>query len=348
MIKNIKILAIESSCDDTAAAVIQFDGKTFKVLSSIVSSQVKIHARYGGVVPEVAARKHVERILPLINSTLNQASVKLKNLSAIAFTGGPGLVTSLLVGTETAKSLSYATGVPLIKINHIEGHIYSALVNSTTAEVKKIFPALCLIVSGGHTELILMKDHGKYKRVGGTRDDAVGEAFDKVAKMMDLGYPGGPIVSAWASKFSGKSRFELPRLMINSGDLEMSFSGIKTSVLYKLNELKKTDDRVKAEMCYEFQEAATDVLISKTLQAAEKYKVNSLILGGGVSANKVLRGKLDTLVAEKLTGVKLYKPELIYSGDNAVMIGVAACFHYLNKDFITPFGFRPNPNWELV
>ena len=408
MKKSIKILAIETSCDETAAAVLEFQNSKVEILSDLVSSQVKVHAKFGGIVPEVAARLQMEQVLPIVNGALEEAKVKPKDLNAIAFTGGPGLITSLLVGAETAKTLAYAWDKPLIKINHLEGHVYSSLINE---DVK--FPALCLIVSGGHTELIYMKKHGDYERIGGTRDDAVGEAFDKVAKMLNLGYPGGPIIAAQAAKFralaapfslrdttadtvdspakvknasslrvtasggrqnsnsvlplaslklrrSGyptksvpfripyQAPISLPRPMLDTGDFEMSFSGLKTAVLHALSKFKKITDEIKIEMCYEFQEAVTDVLVYKTLDAAQKLNVKSLILGGGVSANQALRAKLLTAVKNQAPRVKVYLPEIKYTGDNAVMIGLAAYHHYKKKDFISSFGFRAEPNWELV
>lgn len=355
MKKSIKILAIETSCDETAAAVLKFEKNKVKILSDLVSSQVAIHAKYGGIVPEVAARLQMEQILPIVNAALIEAKVEPQNLQAIAFTAGPGLITSLLVGTETAKTLSYAWNKPLIKINHLEGHIYSALINKNVK-----FPALCLIVSGGHTELIYMRNHGDYERIGGTRDDAVGEAFDKVAKMMNLGYPGGPIISKKAQEYVNKKNtahkssqisnisIKLPRPMLDSGDFEMSFSGLKTAVLHALSKFKKITTEIKTVMCYEFQEAITDVLVYKTLNAAQKLQIKSLILSGGVSANSRLREKLLTVIKQQTPRVKVYLPELKYTGDNAVMIGLASYHHYKNKDFISPFGFRPEPNWELA
>jgi N6-L-threonylcarbamoyladenine synthase len=215
-------------------------------------------------------------------------------------------------------------------------------------EVK--FPALCLIVSGGHTELIYMRNHGKYERIGGTRDDAVGEAFDKVAKMMDLGYPGGPIISRLAAKKcpTSNAQYSLPRPMINTGDFEMSFSGLKTAVLHALSKIKKITPTVKVAICHEFQEAVSDVLIYKTIDAAQKLKAKSIVLGGGVSANQVLRQKLSSVAKNQLPQVNIYLPELKYTGDNAVMVGLAAFHHLKKKEFISPFGFRADPNWELV
>jgi len=349
MKKIITILAIETSCDETAASVLQASPDGFEVLSDIISTQVRTHAKYGGIIPEIAARMHIENMIPIVNQALKKAKKKPTDIDAIAVTGGPGLITSLLVGVETAKSLSVAWNIPLIKVNHIEAHICSSLVSKNQDEIKSLLPALALVVSGGHTELILMNDFGKYKWIGGTRDDAVGEAFDKVAKMLKLGYPGGPAISALAEKYSpGKLSPEitLPRPMINTGDFEMSFSGIKTSVLYNWNKSRQ-GKKLKKAMAHEFQEAVTDVLVYKTASAIKEHKVKSLLLGGGVAANKVLRRKLENAVNE-IPGVELSMPEIKYTGDNAVMIGVVAYFQYLNKDFCEVKNFRPDPNWEVT
>ncbi|PIR93963.1 tRNA (adenosine(37)-N6)-threonylcarbamoyltransferase complex transferase subunit TsaD [Candidatus Falkowbacteria bacterium CG10_big_fil_rev_8_21_14_0_10_39_11] len=347
MSNPITILAIESSCDETAAAVLEFRADKVAILSDLVSSQVKTHAKYGGVIPEVAARMHIKQIIPIVDTALKEAAVNSDIIDAIAVTGGPGLIPSLLVGVETAKSLSLAWNKPLIKVNHIEGHVFSSLLNENLSELKNLFPALCLVVSGGHTDLILVKNFGDYERVGGTRDDAVGEAYDKVAKMMDLGYPGGPIISKLASEVTG-SPFELPRPMIDSTDFDMSFSGIKTSVLYKLQKYSEITDQVKKEMSFEFEQAVSDVLVTKTIKAAKQFDVKSILIGGGVAANKTLRDKLQTTVAATLKNTPVKIPEIKYTGDNAVMIGFPAYFHYLNKNFTDIKGFRPDPNWELV
>ncbi len=347
--KTIKILAIETSCDETAVALICVDQNNFTPLQSVISSQVKTHAKFGGVVPEVAARMHIKQILPLIDLVLKKEKIKPQDLNAIAVTGGPGLISSLLVGTETAKALAFAWKKPLIKVNHIEGHVYSSLINEKPKNIAKLFPALSLVVSGGHTELILMKEHGKYKFIGGTRDDAVGEAFDKVAKILNLGYPGGPAVSRLALEYKSinKKLFDLPRPMINVPGFEMSFSGIKTAVLYAWEKSGKTKAQ-KIAMAYEFQEAVTDVLVSKTLLAAKKYQVKSLFIGGGVAANQRLRSKLTTIFENNLPEINLKFPAMENTGDNALMIALPAYFHYLKKDFQKIKGFRPDPNWELV
>ena len=364
------ILGIETSCDETAAAVVEHNPKKgdFFIHSNIISSQVKIHSKYGGIVPEVAARNHVKNIIPVVDKAMHK--FKPNDIDAIAVTNGPGLITSLLVGVETAKALAYAWGKPLIAVNHLEGHIYSAM-KMREYENMKInnfnFPALALIVSGGHTQLVLMTDYGKYKIIGETRDDAAGEAFDKVGKMLGLGYPGGPVVSAFAEKFLisnspnkiQKLKFKnikLPRPMIDSKDFDFSFSGLKTAVLYSLRAIshkavsckttKRTPTayslRLTAEMCAEFQQAVIDVLITKTQRAAKQYNVKNIILSGGVSANKSLRERF-----KKEFGDKLLLPGPGLSTDNAVMIAVAGVYHFLKKDFVNVNEIKVNSNLTL-
>jgi N6-L-threonylcarbamoyladenine synthase len=360
-----KILGIESSCDETAASVVDFSGGKITVLSSLISSQVKIHAQYGGVVPEVAARLHIQSILPMIDLALQEAKVDWKKIDAIAVTAGPGLMSSLMIGVETAKTLAVALDKPLIRVNHIEGHLWSCLGKSTDyglcadntdygATLKKVkFPAVALIVSGGHTQLIYVKDYLKYKLIGGTKDDAAGEAFDKTAKILELGYPGGPAISKAALNATGEFKIKLPRPMMDSKDFEMSFSGLKTAVLYSWKDLflktsKDNIEKAKAEMAKEFQQAVVDVLIGKTLKAAKKYKAQTIILGGGVSANGGLRGQLRTAIADTLPKVKVYFPEMAMTGDNAAMIAIAGYFHAKKKDFVSPLKLKADANWELV
>ncbi|MBU0620094.1 tRNA (adenosine(37)-N6)-threonylcarbamoyltransferase complex transferase subunit TsaD [Patescibacteria group bacterium] len=346
------ILGIETSCDETSASIVQRRYGKIKILSNIIFSQINIHKKYGGVVPEIAGREHVLNILPVIDQALIKAKIKLKQIDAIAVTNKPGLITSLIVGVETAKVLSYGLSIPLIKINHIEGHIYanwlspiSKISNFQFPISKKksnIFPALILTVSGGHTMLILMKDHGKYQIIGNTVDDATGEAFDKAAKMMGLSYPGGPAVAAEAAKFDQKEKryalcvpcyASLPRPMINSQNYNFSFSGLKTALLYALKKDKNYKKKIP-EYCYEFQQAIIDVLISKTIKAALEFKVNAIMLTGGVSANKALREQIKKAVASKAPDLKLKITNLSYCGDNAAMIAMAGYYHALKKDFI--------------
>ena len=273
-----KILGIESSCDETAAALVDYTGGRFSVLSNVVASQIEIHKKTKGVVPEVAARCHVEAIIPVIKEAMQNETKP----DAIAITKGPGLVTSLRIGVDTARTLSFFWGVPMIGVNHLEGHIYASVLQNTAIE----FPALCLVVSGGHTELVLMKKHLDYKIIGETRDDAAGEAFDKVAKILDLGYPGGPEISKLAKEGNPKA-IDFPRPMIDSKDFDFSFSGLKTAVLYYVKNLKPKTYNLKPDICASFEQAVVDVLVAKTICAAKKYKVKTVILGGGVSANNV-------------------------------------------------------------
>jgi len=320
-----KILGIETSCDETAASVIE-NNNNIKVLSNIISSQIEIHKKYGGVVPEVAAREHVLNILPVVNEALAKAGIKRneapKKLDALAVTIGPGLITSLIVGVETAKTLAYVWKLPVISINHIEGHIYANFIG----DYKKIkLPAIILTVSGGHTMLVLMKSHGKFQTIGDTRDDAAGEAFDKAAKLMDIGYPGGPVISAMSEKFNGKNKINLPRPMLNSGNFDFSFSGLKTALLYQLKKDKDWRNRIP-EYSQDFQQAIIDVLIGKTIKAAKKYNVKTVMLAGGVAANKELRKQLQNAVEQKLKDVNFKMPELEYTTDNAAMIATAGYF----------------------
>ncbi len=334
------VLGIETSCDETAAAIAKEEDNKISILSNIVSSQIEIHKQYGGVVPEVAAREHVLNILPVVNEALQKAGIKKdeasKNIDAIAITSGPGLITSLQTGVETAKTLSYTWKVPVVEINHIEGHIYANWISPEDEEIKTNieFPALILTVSGGHTMLILMKDHGKFEIIGDTRDDAAGEAFDKAAKLMDIGYPGGPIISAYAEKFNNleSKNISLPRPMINSGDFDFSFSGLKTALRYKLEKDKEWKQKIP-EYSHEFQQAVIDVLISKTIKAAKKHEAKTIMLAGGVSANTELRNQLRAQLDKQLLNSKFLVPEMSYTTDNAAMIATAGIFKAKQKKF---------------
>lgn len=366
-----KILGIETSCDETAAAVIEGGRGHVSVLSNIVSSQINIHKKYGGVVPEVAAREHVLNILPVIDSALAKAGIKReeirKKIKAIAVTVGPGLITSLMVGAETAKTLSYVWQIPIIPINHIEGHIYANFINSriyrefktNNSESNIKFPALILTVSGGHTMLVLMREHGKYKTIGETRDDAAGEAFDKAAKLLGLGYPGGPAIAAEAARFpisdfrfpnnkKNKSQISLPRPMIDSSNFDFSFSGLKTALLYAIKDDKHWEKNV-TEYCYEFQQAIIDVLIHKTIKAAKKFNVNTIMLAGGVAANKELRKQMAKAVKNKILNFKFRIPNLKFCTDNAAMIAAAGYFRAVKKDF-TPLPRRSlsKGGWDKI
>ena len=356
------ILGIETSCDETAAAVVRGPEKarqsaSVRVVSNIVSSQIDIHQKYGGVVPEVAAREHVLQILPVINEALKTAGIKRgrasQEIDAMAAVTGPGLITSLMVGVETAKTLAYAWQIPVIAINHIEGHIYANFVSanskSQTLNPKQMqnakckmqninFPALILTVSGGHTMLVLMTGHGKYKTIGDTRDDAAGEAFDKAANLLGLGYPGGPAIAAEAKKLrvaSCELRVQLPRPMINSISFDFSFSGLKTALLYAIKKDKDWKKRIPA-YAHEFQQAVIDVLISKTIKAGQKYNVSTIMLAGGVSANTELRQQMTQSIKNNLPQINFIMPDLKYTTDNAVMVAAAGYFKALRKEF-TPW-----------
>lgn len=353
------ILGIETSCDDSAAALVEvkapaFAKAGFVVNSSLISSQIKIHSKYGGIVPEVAARNHVLNLPLVIDETF--ASRKLKPQTRpqdrpdlIAVTSGPGLVTSLLVGVWTAQALSLAWQVPLVGVNHIEGHILANWLDlkyrSLKDEAPISLPALCLVVSGGHTELVWVPRLGKYKVLGRTRDDAAGEAYDKVAKLLGLGYPGGPIIDKLSQK--GRSRqFDLPRPMINSKDFDFSFSGLKTAARYLIEKRKirglKTAKMI-ADFCASFQAAVTDVLVEKTLKAAQKYEPKTIILGGGVAANSGLRARLRKDCAS--FGFNFYLLPLKYTTDNAAMIAAAGYVNRAKAKVVQDI--KADPNWEL-
>ncbi len=345
------ILAIESSCDETAVAILRYKGQTFSVLANVVSSQVAIHAKFGGVIPEVAARMHIENILPIIDQALDQANINLKKIDFLAVTNGPGLMSSLLVGLETAKALSLALKIPLIPVNHLEGHLFSA-VKKSFSEIK--LPAVGLIVSGGHTQIIEVKKMGKYQIIGETRDDAVGEAFDKVAKILNLGYPGGPAISQVAKEVKENHGFaiNLPRPMIESKNLEMSFSGIKTAVLYLWQKYEKILsgselERFKKAVAYEFQKAVVEVLVSKTVSAIENTKAKTFLLGGGVSANSYLRTELNRDILEKFPKCRILIPEISLTGDNAVMIAMAGIVKIKEQKKMDPTKLKADPNLDF-
>jgi len=308
-----KILGIETSCDETAAAVVE-DG--VRLWSNPVASQVEIHARYGGIVPEVASRQHMLAIIPIIKQAMAEADVTWKDLSGIAVTYGPGLAGSLLVGVNAAKAIALSRGLPIIGVNHLEGHIYANWLVEDSPQPS--FPLICLIVSGGHSDLVLMKGHQDYVLLGRTRDDAAGEAFDKAARILDLGYPGGPAIER-ASRQS-RASIELPRAWLK-GSNDFSFSGVKTALLRLVEEGKVSD---KADAAASFQEAVVDVLVNKTLAAAKEYGVKQIILAGGVAANGRLRQRM---VAD--SPITVFIPPLKLCTDNAAMI--AACGGYRFK-----------------
>lgn len=346
------ILAIETSCDETSSAVLQVERGEFNILSNIVSSQIKTHAKFGGVIPEIAARMQMETILPVIDESLVAANLKLKDIDFLAVTFGPGLITSLTVGVETAKSLAFALNKPLIPTNHLVGHLFANfLPHKKISEIK--FPALGLIVSGGHTILVNIKNESTYKIIGETLDDAVGEAFDKVAKILNLGYPGGPIVSKRAAE-GNPGAFNFPRPMANSKDFNFSFSGLKTAVLYttKKQEKRKKEKKYLADLCASFQAACVDVLVAKTLRALQVHQPKSFLLGGGVAANPALRQKLQETINQKFPKIKIFIPELRFTGDNAGMIAAAAYFQTKNKKQLAKYknrykNLKANPNLSL-
>lgn len=334
-----RILGIETSCDETAAAVVS-DGRA--IHSSAVASQIDLHTQYGGVFPEVASREHVKAIYPIVDQALHEAHLDLQEIDAIAVTRGPGLAGSLVVGVNMAKGLALAAGKPIIGVNHLEGHIYSAWLYPASASPQQPpkFPLLALLISGGHSELILMKDHLEYQRLGGTLDDASGEAFDKVARLLNLDYPGGPSIQK-ASHSGSATAFSFPRAMLE-GTWDFSFSGVKTSVLRMVESLQAEGRALPVEnLAASFQAAVVDVLVEKTLMAADTFKVREIIVAGGVSANKRLREKI---LAESKRPVHI--PPLSLCTDNAAMIAGAGYYHYVKDDF-SNFDFDVLPTWPL-
>jgi N6-L-threonylcarbamoyladenine synthase len=334
-----RILGIESSCDETAAAVVS-DGRV--IHSSAVASQMELHAKYGGVFPELASREHIKAIYAIVDQTLLQAHLDIQDVDAIAVTQGPGLAGSLVVGVNMAKGLALAAGKPIIGVNHMEGHIYSSWLYpaNTTPHQPPRFPLLALLVSGGHSELIVVKDHLQYERLGGTLDDAAGEAFDKVARLLNLSYPGGPSIQK-ASQTGNPKAFLFPRAMLE-GTWNFSFSGLKTAVLRTVESLQADARPLPIEdLAASFQAAVVDVLVEKTLLAAETFEVKDIIVAGGVSANKRLREKI---LNESSWPVHI--PPLSLCTDNAAMIAGAGYYHYAQQDF-SSLDFDVRPTWPL-
>lgn len=324
MKKESLILAMETSCDETSAAVLK-NGR--HILSNVISSQVPVHRRFGGVVPEIASRKHIEDVLPVIHEALTTAQVSLQDLSAIAVTYGPGLVGALLVGVSAAKSLAFAVNKPLLGVHHLEGHIFANFLENEALEP----PFLALVVSGGHTSLVAVRDYNDLELIGQTRDDAAGEAFDKVARVMGLPYPGGPHIDALA-KTGNPEAIHFPRALSQSGSFEFSFSGLKSAVLNHLNSItQKGLTYDKADVAASFQAAVTDVLAQKTVQAVQQYGLNQVVLAGGVAANEGLRKAL--MEQARVHDFTISWPEPIFCTDNAAMIGCRAHYLYLaNKE----------------
>ncbi|HUI31002.1 MAG TPA: tRNA (adenosine(37)-N6)-threonylcarbamoyltransferase complex transferase subunit TsaD [Candidatus Acidoferrales bacterium] len=344
------LLSIETSCDECSAAVL-----VDSALKSVIISSQLVHNEYGGVVPELASRAHIEMIVPVVEEALKKSSISKNEIDAVAVTYGPGLAGSLIVGLSFAKSFAASRGIPVVGVNHIEGHLYSSFLEND----KPQFPFLALIVSGGHTMLVHVKEPYSHELLGQTRDDAAGEAYDKVAKLLGLGYPGGPVIDKLA-KEGNPEAFKFPRAFINDDSFEFSFSGLKTSVLYllrdsqnasrpeKYKQTRRTvggdgaDERFIRDICASFQRAVVDVLVEKAIAAAVKFSVRSITVAGGVAANSELRGTM----AERAhsIGAKVFFPRPLYCTDNAAMIGIAAHFKYKKFGIISDFMLKPVPN----
>lgn len=363
------ILGIESSCDDTSVALIESSDQGHIVIAEKTASQIDVHKKYGGVVPEIAGRMHAEKIVPLIEEVLHPRDPSLTSPykgedmvrpDAIAVTSGPGLITGLIVGVEAARTLSYSKGIPLVSVNHTEGHIHSVEISNKKIE----YPAISLIVSGGHTELIYIKEQGNYEVIGKTKDDAAGECFDKVAKLLDLPYPGGPQISKLA--LTGNTQaIAFPRPMTHEKNFDFSFSGLKTSALYWLRDNNLAVEKIIPydlptgiygqppnpptlnDFCASFEQAIVDVLTEKTLNAAEKYKPKTIILAGGVSANQKLRSTLEEMIKRNYPKITLQYPQIQYCMDNAAMIATAGYYKAIKKDFTDWKNIKADPNWEI-
>ncbi len=316
------LLAIESSCDETAAAVLQ-DG--INLLSSVVDSQILVHSPYGGVVPELASRRHIETIYPVVDQALKQAAIRLDQLDVIAVTQGPGLVGSLLIGMSFAKAIAYVENLPCIGVNHMAGHLLSVFLGDNHPS----FPYIALVASGGHSSLYLVDDPLSYKQIGQTRDDAAGEAFDKVAKLLGLGYPGGPIISEKAEK-GNPDAISFPRAWLNTDSLDFSFSGLKTAVVNYVNRASQKEEELNIpDICASFQEAVADVLVEKTIRAAKKSGVSQIVLAGGVGANQRLREHLTLRCRDE--NIAVFLPPKHFCTDNAAMIAIAG-YHLYNSN----------------
>lgn len=322
-----KILGIETSCDETGAAIIENGTKLF---ANVVVSSLTLHAKTGGIIPEIAARAQQRFILPVIEQSLKESHASSSDIDAIAVTVGPGLIGPLLVGVETARTLAYIWNKPIVPVNHLIGHIYANFIRElstltppayrhlSTQEPK--FPAIALIVSGGHTDLVLLKEHGNIQWLGGTRDDAAGEAFDKIGRLLNLPYPGGPAIEK-ASERGDATRFAFPRPMIDSDDFDFSFSGLKTAVLREVRAIRQLNDETIADLAASVQQAVIDVLVTKTIRATEKFNARSIVLSGGVAANQALRDQFELNAA-------IFAPQKFLCTDNAAMIAAAAFYNY--------------------
>lgn len=335
-----RILAIESSCDETACAVIE-NGRV--LLASTVASQMEMHARYGGVFPEVASRQHVLSIIPVVEQALAKSSLTLNDVDAIAVTRGPGLAGSLVVGMNMAKGLALGLNRPLIGVNHLEGHIYSSWIYNAGEPIPPApqFPLMALLVSGGHTELNLMTDHLTYKRLGSTLDDAAGEAFDKVGRLLGLPFPGGPAIQK-AAESGDAARFKFPRAKLDNPH-DFSFSGLKTAVLYAVNALKKKNEILPVEdLAASFQETVVDILFKKTMLAAREFNAKEILVAGGVSANRVLRNRFQSQ-----TEFNVHIPAFSLCTDNAAMIAAAGYYHYAVGQ-VSGLDMDVQPTWPLL
>ncbi len=333
---NQYILAIETSCDETAAAIIKNGSE---IISNVVSSQIESHKRFGGVVPEIASRHHVEQITIVIEEALQQANMTPQDLTAVAVTEGPGLVGALLIGINAAKAFAFANGLPILGVHHIAGHIYA---NALVQPMK--FPLLAIVVSGGHTELVYMREHGHFEVIGETRDDAAGEAYDKVARVLNLPYPGGPHIDRLAHEATEAVPF--PRVWLEPGTYDFSFSGLKSAVInYKHNMDQRGEEIIPSQVAKGFQDSVVEVLTTKALRAAREYDVKQVIAAGGVSANKGLRTLLEATFTNE--GIPLYVPPLHLCTDNAAMIGAAAAYMY-NAGIRGNMSMNGKPGLELL
>jgi N6-L-threonylcarbamoyladenine synthase len=333
------VLGVESSCDETGLALYDTEQG---LLAHALHSQVEMHAEYGGVVPELASRDHIRRVLPLTENVLKTANKTLQDINAIAYTQGPGLSGALLVGTSFAESLAFSLQIPTINVHHLEGHLLAPLLEANPPA----FPFVALLVSGGHSQLMRVDGIGEYELLGDTLDDAAGEAFDKTAKLLGLGYPGGPALSKLAQ--SGKARFKLPRPLLNSGDLNFSFSGLKTAVLTLVNQHQPLDAATTADIAWEFQEAVTEILTLKCMTALRETGLDNLVVSGGVGANSKLREKLNAATKRKLC--KVSYPRLEFCTDNGAMIAFAGAMRLkaMHGNGNRNYGFSVRPRWDLA
>jgi N6-L-threonylcarbamoyladenine synthase len=319
------LLGIETSCDETAAAVIEGKDDHIILKGNVLATSLALHAKTGGIIPEQAAREQVKYILPVIKKTLEKANTSVDQIDAIAVTYGPGLIGSLLVGVETAKTLAFVLKKPIIPVNHMVGHIYANFIQENT-NLTPAFPLLALVVSGGHTDLLLMKHHGDFTLLGGTRDDAAGEAFDKIGRMLGLSYPAGPEIERRAHQGDPK-HFRFPRPLLYEDTYEFSFSGLKTAVLREVRALLQINETTINDICRATQDAIIDVLVKKTLKAAKEYNVTSILLSGGVAANQTLGETFEKIIHEQKLTAKLFAPPKNLCTDNAAMIASAAYFN---------------------